>query len=129
MTAKERKTLLWFSIGVTLLLIVTGPWVYDSWRVYRISEKARAVKVGDSKSAVRTLLGKPDWSGRSSRLFPLSKLELEQWAYGTEMDWSDFSCNTNIRGCSGPVANDVVIEFDDSGKVFAVWVPYEKSKK
>jgi hypothetical protein len=129
-TAKERKTLLWFLVVVLGALLVASPFIYSSRRMAAI--EARTLKVGDSREKVIELLGKPDDD------FPGTLLLIERPIYVRPLVYRKRFGLWKTRDGKFPYyqlvrfrmsrcqTGDVTIFLDEAGRVKAVRIPPDK---
>jgi len=131
--AKPRLPL-WKIAAILAVVVLFGyPVAYDSVRVRFLRNKARELRVGDSKERVRAVLGEPNARfAKGSGLHIFGKPpypEPERWAYGSEFEWKncilkEFPYFWPIRlRLFDPGSDDVSVFFDDEGKVTGVRIP------
>ena len=137
-TRKKRSTFLLIALSVVAALFV-APLLHDVWRMRSLRGRAKAVKIGDSKTQVQNLLGQPNaMFARGSGLldgavFGLIPKTPEQWAYGKRFEYHlagqfPYLYLGRFR-FFGPDADDVAIQFDRKGKVSAVITPSSPSSQ
>lgn len=122
----KNPTAVFFTLAGLALLLLASPFVWDAWRVSFIRRNATAIRVGDTKARVKSVLGEgTEWPIDYSLIF--GRLH-EDWSYGSRFDWSDalqpeFPFVSPFRLRFGPDKDDVVITFDNCGRVSKVDVP------
>lgn len=120
---------------LTLFLLILTPISYELLRVRLLYRHATQVKVGDSKTQVEAILGKSHGTYEKGHglldgwLFGQSP---ETWSYSTDYFWSNFYLKKDFPYLDldlelfAPGKNDIVIRFNDEGKVFSMEFPAAK---
>jgi outer membrane protein assembly factor BamE (lipoprotein component of BamABCDE complex) len=110
-----------------LMLAIAAVLVFssiDGSRQHTARMRVSRLKIGDTKAQVQKLMGNPRFV-----YAPGGSNPAEHWIYGSVLDWQQ-PCSRHFPWIaplkvrtSGPVANDVVIDFDSADKVAAVHYP------
>jgi len=106
---------------VVLFLLISGVvGVVLAWRGKRVEDRARQIRVGDSKQSVLSELGKPT----AVFVDPITFLKHggEVWAYGKKFDWREaMHGNSPFKlRLIAPDQADLVVVFDPDGLVMKV---------
>jgi outer membrane protein assembly factor BamE (lipoprotein component of BamABCDE complex) len=100
---------------VALLLMFLA---FDALRSTSAPRRAEAVRVGDTKKQVRSVMGLPS-EVTCAGIFDKS----ETWVYGGIMDWNHLMSRPFRFRLFGPNRDEVAIQFDGDGSVKRVIIP------
>ncbi|MBI3879028.1 MAG: hypothetical protein HY301_03075 [Verrucomicrobia bacterium] len=122
----------WF-VGILIAILLCGMLAValDGCRARSLAVRAKSLKDGDSKEAVRNLLGKPDHIFFPPKEMPTNPLAFlfivsrETWAYGSRLKpQTNFPYVVPFRlRLFGPDADEVAVKFDSSNRVAEVTIP------
>jgi hypothetical protein len=130
-----------FAKGVVVFLsIILVMVMWDRWCIGSGNVRAQSIKVGDSKQQVERLLGHPanvfqpqpalQAQAATNWFAALLSVKAETWAYGSRFEVrhafsSGFPYFWPIRlRLFTPDTDDVAVEFDGSGRVSRVTIPW-----
>jgi outer membrane protein assembly factor BamE (lipoprotein component of BamABCDE complex) len=110
------------NIAIAVLVILIIVLVFLAFGTSTVRARALQIKIGDSKNGVRSVLGEPTESSKTSGLGILfNGGAAEWWSYGSLLE---FPWLAPMKfHLLGPGTNDIAVYFDSAGKVTRVYVP------